>query len=418
MKLTVLFSVFSVAVLFAACGEKEKAASELIVRPATIEAGNGKSVHYVYVASNTVWSSASSGDWCAPLTLNSFGSDSAKIEISANTSFAERVAYVSFVNSEKTIVETVKIIQQGIPTRVLDSVALVEFYDAMNGNEWRNNAGWKTSPLEGWHGVSFRNGRISALKMENNNLAGNLSELLKNMSLDTLSIVSEPGVAGYFAFDSSQFANLKYLNLSGTSLSGPIPAALGNLPNLKELVLVSNQYLDKTVPQALANLPELESLRLENLHVHQDVFEKLAKLERLTLKHDSIVASRPLFDNATTLTTLKRLSIDSCRFSSRYRVFPEAIFGMTNLEYLSLASNRFSGNFSDDTPLPEKLKYMRISNNSFFGEIPGKWAFSNLEELWVDRNFFSSLAPQLFAIDIFEYCPQNGTQFAPPFDCK
>jgi Leucine-rich repeat (LRR) protein len=411
MKLTVLFSLFSVAVLFAACGEKEKAASELIVRPATIEAGSGKSVYPVYVTSNTIWSSTSSGDWCASLTLNSFGSDSTKIEISENTSFAERVAYVSFTNSEKTIVETVKIIQQGIPTRVLDSTALVEFYNAMNGDGWHNKTGWKTSSLEGWHGVSFKNGRISALKMENNNLSGNLSALLKNLPLDTLSIVSEPGVTGYFAFDSSQFANLKYLNLSGTSLSGPVPSELGKLPNLKELILVSNQRLDKTVPRELANLPELESLRLENLHVHQDVFEKLAKLERLTLKHDSIIADHPLFEN---VTTLKHLSMDSCKFPSRtYRVFPDAIYEMTNLESLSLAGNMLSGEFSDEIPLPGKLTYMRLSDNRFVGEIPRKWASSNLEELWVDRNlFYGYIDPKLRWIETFEYCPQSG----PPFD--
>ena len=415
MRLTVLF-LFFIAVLFAACDEKEKAASELIVRPAIIEAGNGKSVHPVYVTSNAIWSSTSSGDWCTSLTLNSFGSDSTKIEISENTSFKERVAYVSFTNSEKTIVETVKIIQQGVPSRVSDSITLVEFYDAMNGDEWNNKTGWKTSPLEGWYGVSFRNGRVSAIKMENNNLSGNPSEFLKNLLLDTLSIVSEPGVTGEFPFALPQFTNLKYLNLSGTSLSGVIPSDLGNLPNLKELVLVSNLLLDKTVPQELSNLPELETLRLENLHVPQKVFENLAKLEQLTLKHDSIIADRrPLFEN---VTTLKRLSMDSCTFPDRnYRVFPEAIFEMTNLEYLSLVGNKFTGELPAESALPAKLKYMILSDNRFSGEIPEKWAYSSLEELWVDRNYlYGYIGQKLFSI-IVEHCPQHGLPFDAPYSC-
>ena len=95
---------------------------------------------------------------------------------------------------------------------------LVQLYNALDGENWNNNANWLTElPIRQWHGVTNdASGRVTRLLLESNGLAGALPKELGSLS------------------------NLKRLELANNYLTGEIPRELGNLSDLETLLLGSN----------------------------------------------------------------------------------------------------------------------------------------------------------------------------------
>ena len=115
----------------------------------------------------------------------------------------------------------------------------VALYNGTDGANWANNSNWLSErPLGDWHGVTTDgNGRVTTLYLEENQLSGPIPAALGNLN------------------------NLTQLILYSNQLSGPIPAELGNLNNLTQLILAGNQ-LSGTIPSELGNLSNLTLLHL------------------------------------------------------------------------------------------------------------------------------------------------------------
>jgi Leucine-rich repeat (LRR) protein len=383
--------IFYLAALFAACSDEEKASPYLILTPETLEFEDLESIQKIYIGSNTNWATASSADWCSVSIIRKFGSDTAEIKVLRNISYDERIAYVEFANPEKTIVKTVKVIQKPINNNILrseDSAVLVKFYDAMNGDQWTNKSGWKDAALENWHGITVKNGRITGITMENNNLSGELIPELKDLiMLDTLSLVAESGINGNLP-EIALLSNLVYLNISGTSISDSISPQTGNPAKLETLILYGNPNFRGKIPPELGNLSNLKTLRLSNLSHNDAIPSALARLGNL-----------------------RHLALDSCKLNG---VIHDDIFGMINLEYLSLSNNRLSGTIPPKLAELRNLKHLILSRNDFTGEIPSALEELTLLSLYLDGNYLDGTIPlQLLNIETFAVCPQKG---GPGFD--
>ena len=129
-----------------------------------------------------------------------------------------------------------------------DRLALIALYHAMDGQNWENNDKWTSkAPLEEWYGVTTDDGgRVTELYLPNNRLVGKIPAELGNLtSMHNL-------VLGNFAFQSEGQSN---------QLTGAIPPELGNLANLENLSLHDNQ-LTGNIPSELGNLSNLTVLYL------------------------------------------------------------------------------------------------------------------------------------------------------------
>ena len=132
----------------------------------------------------------------------------------------------------------------------VDCNALVSLYHSTGGNAWTSKAGWvvTTNPCN-WSGVACNAGnRVTQLifnaeaPMTPATLTGSLPAALGNLAgLQVIDLASNE-IGGSIPPAMGKLKNLRALDLSGNFLTGSIPAALGGLTALTvELDLHSNR---------------------------------------------------------------------------------------------------------------------------------------------------------------------------------
>lgn len=187
-----------------------------------------------------------------------------------------------------------------------DLEMLLEFYDSFDGDNWRNNQGWKEGALgylcdpcgggfagyPSWHGITCdENFRVSCIDMDGtgncnfdgfqgNNLSGSLPPL--------------------------EFDKLELLNLDGNNITGNIPD-LSGMPELKKFWA---RFCDLSGP-----LPD---------------FSNNPILEELRISYNALNGPLPDF---TTLPNLKKFTASRNEFSG---CFPE---GTCELDVFEVAGN-------------------------------------------------------------------------------
>ena len=174
------------------------------------------------------------------------------------------------------------------PVPLSERETLVALYNAMGGPNWTNNTNWDSdNDIATWHGVSVSDdGKVTGLDLSANNLTGMIPAELGNLTnLENLVLVGDPLsgdnlLSGEIPTELGNLTNLEKLNLSFNQLSGEIPASLGNLTNLKELWLVYNQ-LSGELPASLGNLTNLEALILYKNQLSGELPQSLTNLTNL-----------------------------------------------------------------------------------------------------------------------------------------
>ena len=197
-----------------------------------------------------------------------------------------------------------------------DGRILEIFYHATGGANWTNNTNWLSDrPLEEWHGVTTRWGRVTKLQLHGNNLTG--------------SIPPELGSLSY----------LTDLNLDGNRLSGSIPPELGSLPYLTGLHLGNNELSE--IPPELGSLSRLTTLRLHNNRLSGSIPPELGSLSSLTwLEFDNNRLSGSIPPELGSLSNLKELHLVDNRLSGS---IPPELGSLPYLTALNLGGNRLTG---------------------------------------------------------------------------
>jgi hypothetical protein len=390
--------IIYVFTLLLACDDNESAVPDLSVIPSTVEFSHAGSIQKIHIGSNVSWIASSNQDWCVASTFQGLGDNTLDITVPENTTYYERIAYVSIKNRDETVIKTIKVIQKSLGRQMFrrdDSLTLVKLYDLTGGNNWANNIGWKIANLEKWHGIVVNNDRVTGIKFENNNLSGELiPELGDLIMLDTLSLVAETGLTGAIPVSITALPDLRYLNISGTSIAGDIPPQFGDFKALEELILSENLNFTGTIPKELGSLYTLKKLVINNLTAMGNIPAELGNLRRL-----------------------EYLAIDSCFVMS----IPVEMFVLTNLEYLSLNNCKIAASFPANVTLLTSLKHLILSNNYLSGTIPPELANLKLITLHLDNNFLFGNIPDEILNKIdgeqFKVCPQALPFFFTNYSC-
>ena len=297
-----------------------------------------------------------------------------------------------------------------------DSLALVALYDSTDGDNWTSNAGWKTDPLDAWYGVSFENGRINSISLQNNNLSGcipsaigdldSLTELdlsrnsgltdslpseISNLSKLEILYLQRCDLKGHIPPELGNLANIRQLDLSRNSLTGPVPSSLGNLSNLNLLSLNDNNLSD-SIPVSLANLSVLTFLALNNNSLTGNIPPELGNMPNLVelyLNSNSLSGTIP-----ATLGNLSRMAYLYLGYNNLEGSIPPELLRLKDLNTLSLTGNQLTGGIPEDIDSLTGLRTLMLAGNPLGGTIPQTLGnISGLQHLYLDGCQLSGSIP-------------------------
>lgn len=238
-----------------------------------------------------------------------------------------------------------------------DSLALVAFYQALDGDNWVDNAGWLEAPVAEWAGITVEGDRVTHIYIRDNNMTGSLPVEL------------------------GQLTELRQLYLYQNGISGALPESLVMLEKLEELMLQSNA-IEGTIP---AFIVQLDSLRILDLFSNQFTgaipdLSSLGNLEELLLGRNELTGVFPSW--VLDLEKLHYIHFASMGLTGEV---PADIFErLPNLRQFVVSDNELEGDvglwFRDSTILTR----FEISNNDFYGKLSdgvvspeiGRWSIN------------------------------------------
>lgn len=153
------------------------------------------------------------------------------------------------------------------PSRELDSVSLIMFYNQTNGADWNQNTGWITGNLDTWYGVDVKNNRVDSINLTSNNLIGAL-----------------PNAFGYVD-------ELTFISLAENVLQDTIPSSFEDLNKLVTLELYANSFNE--IPD-LSTILTLENVALDSNKFDFGDLEPLVGIANLTYENQEIFNDFPV----------------------------------------------------------------------------------------------------------------------------
>ena len=260
----------------------------------------------------------------------------------------------------------------------LDRATLMDLYVATRGGEWTNNDGWGTdTPVGSWHGVTANaNSRVTALNLSGNGLNGQLPADLGSLAfLTELVVDANENLSGPIPFSLSKLG-METLNYGGTMLctvrDEGFQAWLNAVPTREGEFLACNEERSDlmTLYEAMGGGTWTESANwgtsapLGNWH-GISVDDSTGRVVTINLNRNNLSGEIP----------------------TEIKYFP-------HLRTLRLDYNRLEGEIPAEIGELTELRRMDIDGNDFTGGIPPEIGnLVNLEVLWMGGNRMSGPIP-------------------------
>ncbi|KAL6647893.1 hypothetical protein ACP70R_015330 [Stipagrostis hirtigluma subsp. patula] len=274
-------------------------------------------------------------------------------------------------------------------------------------------------------GLSFEDfPHLVHLDLKNNQLSRIPSSIGVLAELSLLDL-SNSSLAGPIPPSIGNLTKLTSIDLSQNyMLNGSLPAALGMLENLVTILILSGNMLSGFIPTSIGNLTELTSLDLSyNLYGSlrgciPPILGTLGKLTQIDLSQNSF--SGPIPSSLGNLTTLDRMDLSHnflsghipCELGMLCRLqllnfsannlsgfIPTSIGNLTTLGLMDLSHNFLSGHIPSELGILHMLQLLDFSDNKLSGFIPT--SIGNLTTLGLmdlSHNFLSGHIPSELGI--------------------
>ncbi|RWR91203.1 Protein kinase domain-containing protein [Cinnamomum micranthum f. kanehirae] len=240
--------------------------------------------------------------------------------------------------------------------------------------------------------------KLILLSLADNHLIGHIPPSLGNLSSLSGLDLSFNDLYGNIPDDLGQLLNLEILQLVNDQLSGAIPSSLYNLSSLISFDLGINN-LHGTIPLDFGiNLPNIQWFSLRNNLLEGPIPYSLGNASRivhLAIDGNRFRGSVPM--NLENLQALLRFNLGDNQLGGEKddMDFITSLTNCSNLYFLDLAQNRFSGVLpSSIANLSSQLTYLVLDHNQISGTIPsGIENLANLNYLRMDWNLFTGSIP-------------------------
>ena len=262
------------------------------------------------------------------------------------------------------------------------------FFHSTNGNNWQlpNNTIYMDNYSDecDWYGLTCNNeDQIALLDFPQINLIGTLPTELVYLQ------------------------QLKYIILSGNTLSGEIPPGLLDLPELVWLDLSDNQF-EGTIPPNSVNQISLTS-PLQVLYLNNNLFNGMIpwfpSLERLWVYENAFSSFDEMYslDATATTTTTSPLPLRSLRaYSNQFNGELNQLNwnNLPNLVEVSMGSNNWRGSIPKSIWKLTSLEILLLNDCLLTGQLPtDSGSNTNLQNLWLQSNQLDGEIPETFGLN-------------------
>ena len=306
-------------------------------------------------------------------------------------------------------VEVVEVTTASPELLATEKAALVAFYNATNGENWRLNNNWLSeAPVGEWVGVTTDSiGRVTGLDLNNFQLTGPIpAELGTLTSLRSLVLFANQ-LAGPIPPELGKLGDLRMLDLTQNRLTGPIPPELGDLTSLTGLFLHINQLIGEIPPELgdLINLQEmtlsgnewigcipsgLEDVRIFDLSSLAMSFCSESAGDDQRTERDVLIAVYQATGGWTEWKNRRSWLTDK-PLGEWYGVTTDPNGSVTALD---LSGNQLRGFVPPELGDLTSLRSLDLSGNQLFGDIPLEWSkLVDLQSLRLAGNGFAGCIP-------------------------
>ncbi|KAL3824628.1 hypothetical protein ACJIZ3_020657 [Penstemon smallii] len=229
--------------------------------------------------------------------------------------------------------------------------------------------------------------KLQTLDLSNNKITGLPSDFWSLGSLKNLNL-SFNRISGSLSSNIVNFGLLQNLDLSFNNLSLSIPESISSLGNLRVLNLSHNKFESK-IPSGISRCRSLVSINLSanklNGSLPNDFGYAFPQLKFLNLAENEILGRESDFSGMKSVTyinisnnlfkgsvvdifegPLEVIDLSRNQFQGHIaKVNFSSTFNWSNLLYLDLSENQFSGEFFNDLSRARNLKHLNLAHNRF-----------------------------------------------------
>ncbi|OMO70256.1 hypothetical protein CCACVL1_19036 [Corchorus capsularis] len=256
-------------------------------------------------------------------------------------------------------------------------------------------ADWKSAPPgwgsadpcgDGWVGIGCTGSRVTSIILPNMNLEGDLSGDISALSeLQQLDLSYNKGLTGPLPASIGNLKKLTNLILVGCGFNGPIPGTIGSLGLLKFLSLNSNAFTGR-IPPTVGNLSNLYWLDMADNQLEGPIpvsdgstpgLDMLLNAGHFHFGKNKLSGTVPsqLFNSKMTLI---HVLFESNQLTGP---LPSTLGLVKTLEVVRFDSNLLNGRLPSNLNNLTSLHDLFLSNNKFTGPLPDLTGMSSLNTL-------------------------------------
>ncbi|KAJ1265223.1 hypothetical protein BS78_08G062900 [Paspalum vaginatum] len=230
--------------------------------------------------------------------------------------------------------------------------------------------------------------------------------------------LSSFGLSGFLSGDIQSLSELVHLDLSyNKELGGSLPASIGSLSNLENLILVGCSFSGE-LPNELGQLTNIIFLSLNSNKFSGSIPASLGRLSNLywfDLADNQLTGGLPIFDGTNpgldNLTNTKHFHFGMNQLSG---TIPSQIFSSDmKLIHVLLDNNNFSGSIPSTLGLLSPLEVLRFDNNPLLsGPVPSNINnLTKLAELHLENGKLTGPLPDLTGMTALSFVDMSNNSF-------